>query len=242
MGQRLLFVKLFLILFLLSAVCAVTANAGTDLPTPADETKDSTDVLGGFSAKIKDSKIYINWKITNPQDVAFFEVERRDASKKLFESLNRNDKLKKNDYFEKSTDDKGIKTYRYNFEDEVDRDGVYYYRIKAINDNNQLMFQSDEIKVGISGLKDFKLEQNSPNPFNPTTNISYEVFENGPVKLKVFDLIGKEIAVLVNEFQSKGIYKVVFDASLYSNLTSGIYFYKLETERYTDVKKMILTK
>jgi hypothetical protein len=91
-------------------------------------------------------------------------------------------------------------------------------------------------------LKDFKLEQNHPNPFNPTTTISYEILNSTHVTFRIFDLIGREIATLVDEFQSEGKYTVGFDASNYPNLTSGIYFYKLETEKYSDVRKMILTK
>ena len=113
---------------------------------------------------------------------------------------------------------------------------------KGFSGNGTVMFEADELKIGITGIKNFKVEQNTPNPFNPTTNISYELFDASYVKLKVFDLIGKEIATLVDANQQKGTYTVTFDASKYANLTSGIYFYKLETEKYSEVKKMILTK
>ncbi|MBN1638250.1 MAG: T9SS type A sorting domain-containing protein [Ignavibacteriales bacterium] len=85
----------------------------------------------------------------------------------------------------------------------------------------------------------FRLEQNYPNPFNPTTTIKYSVPENSMVKIKVYDVIGKEVATLVNEEKSVGNYSVEFDAA---NLTSGIYFYKLITENYIETKKMILIK
>ena len=73
---------------------------------------------------------------------------------------------------------------------------------------------------------DFRLEQNFPNPFNPTTKISYSIKEEGLVKLKVYDMLGKEVATLVNEKQPEGYYEVEFSAN--GGLPSGIYFYKMQ--------------
>ena len=215
-------------------------------PFPAEmllpEGGDSSDVLTAFTAKIKDSKIHLVWKITNLKNISYFIVERRDSEHRLFEPLNANKRIKKSDYIEKSTEENNVKAYKFTYTDEPQRDGVYYYKIKAVDGGNKLVFESDEIKIGISGIKDFILEQNQPNPFNPMTNINYELFSDTYVTLKVFDLIGREISTLVEEFQTKGKYSVNFDASQHSNLTSGIYFYKLQTEQYSDVKKMILSK
>ncbi len=85
----------------------------------------------------------------------------------------------------------------------------------------------------------YALSQNYPNPFNPTTNIKLQVPESGLVKLVVFDVTGRQVAELVNETLSAGEYKVDFNAS---GLTSGVYFYRLETGGFTDVKKMTLIK
>jgi len=87
--------------------------------------------------------------------------------------------------------------------------------------------------------EDFFLSQNYPNPFNPSTVIRYSLFENRFTKLKVYDALGNEVKTLVNKKQSRGNYEVVFDAS---NYPSGIYYYKLDAENFTDVKKMILIK
>ena len=86
---------------------------------------------------------------------------------------------------------------------------------------------------------EFSLGQNYPNPFNPMTNISLNIAKLGFVSVKVYDISGREVAVLVNENLSAGVYNVDFDGS---NLASGTYFYKLETNGFTDVKKMILVK
>ncbi len=85
----------------------------------------------------------------------------------------------------------------------------------------------------------FLLSQNYPNPFNPRTEISYELPTAKLVKLTVYNILGKEMAELVNERQSPGKYQVSFDAS---NLTSGVYFYTLSTDNFTETKRMILLK
>lgn len=205
------------------------------------EVTDSTDALTVFSAKIKDKTVYINWRVLNPKIISYYEVYRLDPKKKDYKKVS-DDRISKDDYFEKAANEQNGIVYMYDYEDEPERDGVYFYKLKGFGTNGQVIFEADELKIGITGIKNFKVEQNTPNPFNPTTNISYELFDASYVKLKVFDLIGKEIATLVDASQQKGTYTVTFDASKYANLTSGIYFYKLETERYSEVKKMILTK
>ncbi len=85
----------------------------------------------------------------------------------------------------------------------------------------------------------FSLAQNYPNPFNPTTNINFSIPKSSFVTLKVYDMLGKEVASLVDENLYPGSYSFDFNAT---NLTSGIYFYKLTTQDFTDIKKMTLLK
>lgn len=85
----------------------------------------------------------------------------------------------------------------------------------------------------------FSLSQNYPNPFNPSTQISFSLPKAADVKLVVFDILGREVATLVNEFRSAGNHNIEFNAS---NLSSGVYFYRLETDNFTDTKKMLLIK
>ncbi|MBE2219143.1 MAG: T9SS type A sorting domain-containing protein [Ignavibacteria bacterium] len=85
----------------------------------------------------------------------------------------------------------------------------------------------------------YSLQQNYPNPFNPVTTIKYDVIKNGLVKLSVFDVLGKELKSIINQVQPAGTYTVQFDAS---QLTSGVYFYKLETGGFVETKKMMLVK
>jgi len=93
--------------------------------------------------------------------------------------------------------------------------------------------------VNITVPETYSLSQNYPNPFNPNTKIDYSVKANGNVSIKVYNVLGKEVAVLVNEFRNAGIYTVNFDAS---SLSSGVYFYTIQTGGFTDTKKMILIK
>jgi hypothetical protein len=86
---------------------------------------------------------------------------------------------------------------------------------------------------------DYKLSQNYPNPFNPTTSIKFAIPKSGVVTLRVYDILGREISELVNQFKNEGTYIVDFDAS---TLTSGMYFYKLEVNDFVSVKKMVLVK
>ena len=86
---------------------------------------------------------------------------------------------------------------------------------------------------------EFKLYNNFPNPFNPSTKITFDIPKQGSAKITVYDLLGRETAVLVNEVLKPGKYELNFDAS---RVASGVYFYKLETSQFTDVKKMLLIK
>jgi len=94
-------------------------------------------------------------------------------------------------------------------------------------------------------LKDFKLEQNYPNPFNPSTTINYSIPTNNignsfiTVRIKVFDILGREVRTLINKKQKAGKYEITFDAT---DLTSGVYIYTLQTSGYSVSRKMILMK
>jgi len=117
-----------------------------------------------------------------------------------------------------------------------------------LQDANGLLVQLDDIYVGgIVGVQNistdipvsFKLSQNYPNPFNPETNILFDIPKKTFVTLKVYDILGKEVAELLNENMNPGYYNVDFDAS---HLPSGAYFYNITTSEFTQTKKMMLLK
>jgi hypothetical protein len=98
-------------------------------------------------------------------------------------------------------------------------------------------------------INNYSLSQNYPNPFNPVTTIRYQIPERGFVTLQVYDVLGNEVVTLVNEEKPPGIYKVEFSTIDVSasggnayNLSSGIYFYKLQGGSFVETKKMVLIK
>lgn len=115
--------------------------------------------------------------------------------------------------------------------------------IDAANSNS--LNYSFDVNVGITDVESdpipikYALHQNFPNPFNPTTSISYQIPNQSRVTLKIYDLLGNQIVELINKDQSAGSYTVSFNAS---KISSGIYFYKLQTGNFISTKKMVLMK
>ena len=118
--------------------------------------------------------------------------------------------------------------------------------IPDVNATLEIMkFCKSQIPVGTDKLSQdklpnsFRLSQNYPNPFNPSTVISYQLPVNSKVSLKIYDLLGREIATLVNEEQSAGWKQVEWNAT---SVASGIYFYKLQANNFIETKKMLVIK
>jgi hypothetical protein len=118
-----------------------------------------------------------------------------------------------------------------------ERDGNYeiYYKRDPIGNTIGIKNISSEIPSSYS------LSQNYPNPFNPVTKIKFDISANsvGQTFLSVYDLLGREVATLVNEQLQPGTYEVTFDGS---NLPSGVYFYRLSSGNYIETKKMLMIK
>ncbi|MBK9097587.1 MAG: T9SS type A sorting domain-containing protein [bacterium] len=127
----------------------------------------------------------------------------------------------------------------YIFRDKNLEQGMYAYRlIQTDYDGSQRNI--GEIEVFVNEVPStLNLEQNFPNPFNPSTTIKFSIPEQSHIKLKVYDLLGRVVSTLVDEILDAGFYQKVFDAS---NLGSGIYFYSLSTDKNTITKKMLLLK
>jgi predicted phosphodiesterase len=104
-----------------------------------------------------------------------------------------------------------------------------------------LQFSKPPTSVGeqMDGVTEFRLDQNYPNPFNPSTMIKYELPTSGHVKLKIYDVLGREVATLVNAVKQPGTYTVQWNAN---GVASGLYFYRLQTGRFSTVQKMLLVR
>jgi hypothetical protein len=131
-----------------------------------------------------------------------------------------------------------INIHHYNYKDIIDKPGKYRYKLRQIDLDGTYEY-SEVIEVEIPYEIEFSLDQNYPNPFNPATTINYGVPDKGLVTLKVYDVLGKEAAILVNEDEDPGKYSINFDAS---NLASGIYVYQLRVNGFTASKKMNVVK
>jgi hypothetical protein len=101
-------------------------------------------------------------------------------------------------------------------------------------------YYSEIVQVkNISSVNEFKLNQNYPNPFNNSTRISFSLNRGSNVLIKIFDILGSEVKTLVNEFKQEGTYSLDFDGG---NMNSGVYFLRMQTDKFTDTKKIILLK
>ena len=141
--------------------------------------------------------------------------------------------------------------YEFTIDPKNGDDFVEYWVKAKINQNLESLESNHRSTEGISEIQwkeqvevqkfpdEFELEQNYPNPFNPITQIKYSIKEAGLVQLRVYDILGKEVANLVNENKEAGYYDIEFNAS---NLPSGVYICRLTTSGFTQARKMILTK
>lgn len=198
---------------------------------------DSINAISEFSAKMKKGNIYLRCVIKNLPQLSKIRIEIKNSDENLYRPL---DDINKENFTKKIIKDSS-EYLQFNYTHKPLKNGVYFFKVSLLDKSFNAEY-SDVIKIGVSEIVEFKLHQNSPNPFNPSTNISYELFSATKVILKIYSLDGKEIETLVDEYQNPGLYKIEFNASRYAELSSGIYFYKLQTDHSSDIKKMIFTK
>ena len=181
-----------------------------------------------FSAAAVGSVVNLKWETATEINNYGFEVYRLSESEMVWENIG---------FVNGNGNSNSPESYSYT--DYQVPNGNYVYRLKQIDSDGQYEF-SQEVKVSINNmLVKYNLHQNYPNPFNPTTTIGYEIAKETHVSLTVFDTMGKEVAILVNEFKPSGYYEVVFNAE---NICNGVYFYKLQAGDFSDVKKLIYMK
>ncbi|MCH7772011.1 MAG: PQQ-dependent sugar dehydrogenase [Bacteroidetes bacterium] len=127
----------------------------------------------------------------------------------------------------------------YNYTDtDLQSAGVFKYRLKQIDTDGSYDY-SNEISVNVNKPNKFLLEQNYPNPFNPNTRIFYSIPAKAFVIINIYDVLGNEVATLINEEKNEGRYEVLFNAN---GISSGIYYYRMQANEFVDVKKMIILK
>lgn len=185
--------------------------------------------LTSFTGKVVNNKIELNWQTATELNNSGFEVQRKISNHKDAD-------WEKIGFVAGNGNTNSTKYYSY--VDTYPTGGnKFQYRLKQIDTDGTSKF-SEIIEIEFTPNK-FELSQNYPNPFNPSTTIKYSLSEISNVILKVYDILGNEVATLIDERKEVGSYSVTFDAG---NLSSGIYIYKLVTDAFVSTKKMILIK
>ena len=184
--------------------------------------------LASFTAKSSGRNITLDWNTAGEVNNYGFYIERKDGE---------NDIWKERGFIKGNGTVSTPKNYSY--EDKNITTGKYNYRLKQTDYNGNFKYYELSNEVIVGAPSKFALSQNYPNPFNPSTSINYELPITNYVLLKVYDLTGREVMQLVNEIKPAGYYTVKFDAS---NLSSGMYFYKIQAGDFSSVKKMVLVK
>ncbi len=183
--------------------------------------------LTSFTAELKNQKVNLLWTTATEVNNQGFEIQRK-SSKTDWATIG-------------FTEGRGTTTEQtnYSFVDDISAitQTNLYYRLKQIDFNGDFSY-SDVVNVFLFP-DDYSLAQNYPNPFNPSTLIKFSLGKTGFTTLKLYDVLGKEVAALVNRELEAGPHEVTFDAS---NFPSGTYFYTLTSGSFTETRKMMFLK
>jgi hypothetical protein len=178
-----------------------------------------------ITVKFSDNYYEIEWEGGSYKDAIQYVLERANDSNDFIE------------VGEMSADNNENKIYSL-LSEKIEQPEIVYFRIKQVNKDGSVIY-SDAAKVGQGIVDDLIIGQNYPNPFNPTTLIEFELLQDSDVEVKVYNLAGKEIALLHKGFLSRGVHQFIFDASGFS---SGVYLYQITTPLSSQTRKMILAK
>jgi hypothetical protein len=201
-----------------SAGLMSTANYIPDSALPVE--------LTSFTASSNKNAVELSWNTATEINNYGFEIER-SADDQSFEKIG---------FVEGNINSSTAKSY--SFSDKINSAGNYFYRLKQIDLNGTFEY-SNTIEVSTITPEDYSISQNYPNPFNPSTTIEFKLPQQSNVNIKVYNTIGEVVAVLLNDNVEAGNHTVSFDAS---NLPSGIYIYRIETENFSQSMKMTLLK
>lgn len=194
-----------------------------DVPLPVE--------LNSFVSVIKSNSVYLNWTTSSEENNAGFDIERSIVIGQT------------SDGWIKISFIQGHGTTatqnNYDFTDRNLNSGKYNYRLKQIDFNGNYKYYDLANEVVIGSPEKFEMYQNYPNPFNPVTHLGFGITNLGFVSLKVYDVLGNEVRILVNEIKPAGYYEIEFNGS---GLPSGIYYYMLEAGSFSQVKKMMIVK
>jgi photosystem II stability/assembly factor-like uncharacterized protein len=181
--------------------------------------------LTSFTASAVNGQVVLNWSTATEVNNRGFEIQRRSGSGE-FAPVG---------FVQGSGTTTTTQTYSFS---EKLSSGAYSYRLKQVDFNGEYAYSSI-VDVNFDSPLNYVLNQNYPNPFNPSTTIKYITANPGFVSIKVYNVLGNEVAELVNREVESGVHEVLFDAS---SLTSGVYFYTISAGNFTETRKMLLMK
>jgi len=187
--------------------------------------------LVSFRVTVGKDNIDLTWATATETNNRGFEVERMYSNKGTTGSW------EKVVFIEGNGTTTSLSAYNYS-DKNINNPGKYSYRLKQVDFDGTFEY-SNTVEAEILTPNKYNLAQNFPNPFNPSTKISYSIPQAGEVSINIYSVVGELITTLVNTKQEAGTYEVEFDAS---SLTSGIYFYTLASGEYSQTNKMILMK
>ncbi|HEX9252271.1 MAG TPA: C25 family cysteine peptidase [Ignavibacteriaceae bacterium] len=187
--------------------------------------------LVSFNAEIVDGDVVLNWSTATETNNNGFQIERKVRSPQSLVGNWENKAF---------VSGNGTTTERsfYSYTEKNEKPGTYSYRLKQIDFDGSFSYSS-EVEIEVTGPKDFALYQNYPNPFNPSTTIKFALPVKTNLSLSVYNTLGEKVAEIFNGEMEEGYHEMIFNAS---GLSSGIYFYKIESENFNSIKKMILLK
>jgi hypothetical protein len=187
--------------------------------------------LVSFNAEMVDGNVVLNWSTATETNNNGFQIEKREKSAVKGQTEFSNVGF---------VSGKGTTTEKtfYSYSDKNEKPGTYLYRLKQIDFDGTFSY-SNEIEVEITGPKDYALYQNYPNPFNPSTTIKFALPVKTNLSLSVYNTLGEKVAEIFNGELEEGYHEMMFNGS---GLSSGIYFYKIESENYSATKKLMLLK
>jgi hypothetical protein len=188
--------------------------------------------LSSFTATAFNTEVVLNWSTSSELNNQGFEIQRKSLSNEFGWQII--------GFVEGSGNSTTVKNY--SFTDKNPIRGTLLYRLKQIDFDGSFKFYVSE-GVNFVGVYNYALEQNYPNPFNPSTIINYSIPDAGNVSLKIYNLLGSEVATLVDEYMEAGNYSVEFSTEDVKNsLGSGVYIYTLKSGSFAQTRKMVVLK
>jgi photosystem II stability/assembly factor-like uncharacterized protein len=184
--------------------------------------------LSIFTASVSGNNVTLQWQTSTEINNSGFSVERKSVESNSWKEVGF-----------VSGFGTSSEIHNYSFSDKNLSVGYYDYRIKQIDFDGSFKYYNFSESVEVGAPANYELAQNFPNPFNPTTRIKYAVQVDGFVNLSIYNILGEKVADVVNDIQKAGVYEVTFDAS---NLSSGMYIYRIKVNNFEDVKKMMIMK